>query len=128
MKRKILITLTVISVLLVGIIALNSYISKKETGNFFSINNWDNTSHEVTVKLFNEKNEYIFNQSYVSAPNETIINHFPTKLESGMYIEVTLDNNITKTQIVSNDLTDLALYIYIDKRSNDHLVLGVALP
>jgi hypothetical protein len=96
----------------------------------FFINNWGNKSHEVTVEAFSSKNISIFNESYVSAPREDMRSQFPITLAPGTYIEVILDNNITKTQIVSEDFSesDSVLYIDIDRHPDDPLDLGTAIP
>ena len=127
-KRKVLVIFLGVCLLLSGLLILNSYIGTKESGNSFYIQNWGNSSHKVTVKLFTERGISIFNQTYVLVSSETTINHFPIMLEPGMYIEVKLDNNVTKTQVVSRDLIGLVLYIDIDMHSDDPLILGPALP
>ncbi|MDR7664662.1 hypothetical protein RG963_02440 [Methanosarcina sp. Z-7115] len=136
-RKKIQIAFVIICLLLV-IITLNSFvwhnsfIDKEETNNenrsSFFINNWGNTSHEVTVELFNSKNASVFNELYISVPGETIESQFPITPVPGVEIKVTLDNSVTKTLIVSKDLIGLTLYIDIDIMPNDPLILGPALP
>lgn len=136
-RKKIQIAFVIICLLLV-IITLNSFvwhnsfIDKEETNNenrsSFFIHNWGNTSHEVTVELFNSKNASVFNESYISVPGETIESQFLITPVPGVEIKVTLDNSVTKTLIVSKDLIGLTLYIDIDIMPNDPLILGPALP
>lgn len=133
-RKKIQIAFVLICLLLVSIIVLTSFVKhyslldEKESGNPFFIINWGNKSHDVTVELFNSKKISTFNKSYISAPGKRIRDQFPFTLESGTYIEVTLDNNITKTQTISEDASDVVLYIDIDGYTDDPLVLGVAIP
>jgi len=132
-RKKIQIAFVLICLLLVSIIVLTSFVKhnsldEKESGNSFFIINWGNKSHDVTVEVFNSKNTSIFNESYISAPGRHARNQFPFTLELGTYIEVTLDNNITKTQTISEDASDVILYIDIDRYADDPLVLGIALP
>ncbi|AAM03938.1 hypothetical protein [Methanosarcina acetivorans] len=133
-RKKIQITFVIICLLLVSIIIFTSFVKhyslfdKKESGNSFFIINWGNKSHEITVEVFNSKKTSIFNESYISDPKKDIESQFPFRLESGTYIEVTLDNNITKTQIISEDASDVVLYIDIDRYPDDLLVLGIAIP
>ena len=101
--------------------------ANSEITNSFFIHNWGNTSHEVTVELFNTENVSVFNESYISVPKETIKSQFPITPVTGVEIEVTLDNNITKTLIVSKDLIGLILTIDIDMMPNDPLILSPAL-
>lgn len=105
-------------------------ISTNNSSQSFFIDNWGNKSHEVTVEVLNSKNISIFNKSYISAPKETVIIPFPFTLAEGSYIKVTLDSNVTKTEIVSKDFseTSSALYIYIDMYPDDPLVLSTAIP
>ena len=138
MVRKFLIIFVGICFLLASIIILNSFvwhnslIDKEETNNesrnSFFIHNWGNKSQEVNVELFNSKNASVFNESYISVPRETIESQFPITPVPGVEIKVTLDNNITKTLIVSKDLIGITLYIDIDIMPNDPLILGPALP
>jgi len=135
-RKKILIAFVAISLLLVSIIVLtffvkqNSLLDNKKIVHSFFIKNRGNKSHEVFIEAFNSKNTSIFNESYISAPKEEMRGQFPTTLAPGTYIEVTLDNNITKTQIVSMDFSDgdSLLLIDIDMYPNDPLVLGTAVP
>ena len=133
-RKKIQIAFVVICLLLVSIIVLtsfvrhNSLLDKKESGNTFIINNMGNKSHEITVEVFDSKNTSIFNESYVLAPGKYIRSRFPFTLEPGMYIEATLDNNITMNQTVSGDTEDISLHIYIDMYPDDPLVLSIAIP
>lgn len=134
-RRKLLIIFVGICLLLLGIIVLpyvirhNSLPDKKENNTLLIIHNQGNTSHEVTVKLFDSKNTSIFNESYILAPREDIRNQYPVGLVTGTYIEVTLDNNITKTETVSQNLSDIAiLYIDIDVHPDDPLDLSIAVP
>ncbi|HEY3362266.1 MAG TPA: hypothetical protein VGK06_10750 [Methanosarcina sp.] len=96
------------------------------------IKNWGNKGHEVSLEAFNSKNVSIFNKSYILAPRENIKSHFPIILAAGTYIKVTLDSNITKTQIISKDFSEdnsgSALFIDIDIRPDDPLNLGTAVP
>ena len=136
MSKKNQIVFVVICLLLVSIIFLiffvnyNSLLDKKESGNSFFINNWGNKSHEVSIEVFNSKNTSIFNESYILAPGKTISSQFPTTLAPGTYIEVTLDNNITETQTVSEDQSQshVALYIQIDMHPDDPLEMNTAIP
>jgi hypothetical protein len=139
--RKFLIIFAGICLLLVSIVILNPFTqqnslidkennnnSESDNSNSFLINNWDNTSHEVTVELLNSKNASVFNKSYTTVHGETIKGQFPVTLESGTEIKVILDNSITKTQIVSEDSTGLVLYIDIYMVTSDPLFLSIALP
>lgn len=125
----------VVSICLVLVIITLSYFlwhsslieANSEITNSFFINNWGNTSHEVTVELFNTQNVSVFNESYISVPRETIRSQFPITPVPGVEIKVTLDNNITKTLIVSKDLLGLTLSIDIDMMPNDPLILSPAL-
>jgi hypothetical protein len=134
MSKKNKIVIIVICLLLVSIIVLtffvnhNSLLDKKESGNSFFIVNLGNESHEVTVEVFNSKNTSLFNESYISAPRKTISSQFPTKLTPGTYIEVTLDNNVTKIQTVSNDASDVMLSINIDMSPDNPFYLGLSVP
>lgn len=132
-RRKFLIISAGICLLLV-IITLSYFLwynslieANSEITNFFFIHNWGNTSHEVTVELFNTQNTSVFNESYISVPGETIKSQFPITPVPGVEIKVTLDNNITKTLIVSKDLIGLTLSIDIDMMPNDPLILSPAL-
>jgi len=106
----------------------NNNDDKVDNSNSFFINNWDNINHEVTVELLDSKNASVFKESYTSVPGETLDNKFPVTLEPGEEIKVTLDNNITKTQIVSEDLEGLVLYIDIDMVDSDPLFVSTAYP
>jgi hypothetical protein len=134
MSKKNQIVFMVICLLLVSIIVLtffvkqNSLLGEKEKGNSFFIVNWGNKSHEVFVEVFNSKNNSIFNESYILTPKKTISSQFPTKLTPGTYIEVTLDNNITKTQYVSNDASDIVLSVNIDMSPDDPFNLIISVP
>lgn len=127
--------------MLVGIVVLNpftqqnSLIDKEnnnndevDNSNSFFVNNWDNTNHEVTVELLDSKNASVFKESYTSVPGENLKEQFPVTLEPGAEIKVTLDNNITKTQTVSEDLIGLVLYIDVYMVTSDPLSLTIALP
>lgn len=108
--------------------SVNSLISKIENDTLsFFIYNSGNTNHEVTVEVFDSKNISVFNESYILAPGER--SKFPITWASGPYMyKVTLDNNTTKTEIVSEDFDMATLYIDIDMYSNDPLILGIAVP
>lgn len=97
----------------------------------YFINNWDNKSHEVSIEAFNSKNVSTFNKSYILAPKENIMeSQFPITLAAGTYIEVTLDNSIIETRIISKDFSesDSALYIDIDMDPDYPLALRTAVP
>lgn len=139
--KKSLIILAGICLLLVGIVVLNpftqqtSLIDKENNNdievnnsNSFFVNNWDNTNHEVTVELLDSKNASVFKESYTSVPGESLKEQFPVTMEPGAEIKVTLDNNITKTQTVSEDLIGLALYIDVYMVTSDPLSLTISLP
>lgn len=139
--KKFLIILAGICLLLVGIVVLNpftqqnSLIDKEnnnndevDNSNSFFVNNWDNTNHEVTVELLDSKNASVFKESYTSVPGESLKEQFPVTLEPGAEIKVTLDNNITKTQTVSEDSIGLVLYIDVYMVTSDPLSLTIALP
>lgn len=142
--RKSLIILVGICLLLVGIVVLNPFTQQNsnvdkennnsnnndevDNSNSFFINNWDNTSHEVTVELLDSKNASVFKESYTSVPGENLNYKFPVTLEPGAEIKVTLDNDITKTQTVSEDSTGLILYIDAYMVTSDPLFLSTALP
>jgi len=94
-RRKFLIIFVGICLLLV-IITLSYFLwhdslieANSEITNFFFIHNWGNTSHEVTVELFNTQNASVFNESYISVPGETIESQFPITPVPGVEIEVT---------------------------------------
>lgn len=53
---------------------------------------------------------------------------FPFTLTSGTYIKATLDNNITKTEMISNDASDLSISIDIEIQPDDPLDIGIAIP
>lgn len=106
----------------------NNNEDQVDNSNSFFINNWDNTSHEVTVELLDSKNASVFKESYTSVPGETLNYKFPVTLEPGAEIKVTLDNDITKTETVSEDSTGLALYIDTYMVTSDPLFLSTALP
>lgn len=111
----------------------SSQNSVKLTNNItqsFFIKNWGNKNHEVSIEAFNSKNVSIFNKSYISAPRQDMKSQFPITLAPGTYIEVTLDNSIIKTQIISKDFSESnsALYIDIDMYPNDPLALSAAVP
>ncbi|KKG40625.1 hypothetical protein, partial [Methanosarcina mazei] len=106
----------------------NSLHEKKENHTLI-IRNQDNTSHEVTVKLFDSNNSSIFNESYVLDPEEKIKSQYPVRLITGTYIEVTLDNNIIKAETVYSNLSDTdILYININARSDNPLDLSIVTP
>ena len=135
MQKKNILTWSVGICLLLFIITLSYFLwhnslieANSEITNSFFINNWGNTSHEVTIELFNTQNVSVFNESYISIPRETIKSQFPITPVPGVEIKVTLDNNITKTLIVSKDLLGLTLSVDIDMVPNDPLILGIALP
>lgn len=141
MSRKKLVVFVCIFLLLISIIVLipvvkqnflldkNENNNNKESGNTFFIKNWGNKSHEVTVEVLDSKNISIFNESYISAPKkEYMRKQFPFTLTPKTYIKVTLDSNITKTLMVSNDASDIALDIDIDTHPNDPLSLGISIP
>lgn len=133
MSRRFLIILVSMCLLLIAIIILPSDIKhdflsdKKESNTLFIINNQDNISHEVIVKLFDSKNTSIFDKSYTLASGEHIESQSAVGLATGTYIEVTLDNNITETEIVPQDLSDIAI-LYIDMYSDDLLSIRIAVP
>lgn len=134
-RRKFLIIFVGICLLLVGIIVLPSIIRHSllpdNSGNntYFIIHNQGNINHEVTVKLFDSKNTSILNESYVLDPGEKIESHHPVGLAAGTYIEVTLDGNITETQVVPGNLSDIAvLYIDVDTHPDNPLALSIAVP
>ncbi|MCC4768291.1 hypothetical protein FXW07_17235 [Methanosarcina sp. DH1] len=150
--KKSLIIVAGICLLLVGIIILNPFMqqnsptnkeennsenknnseeennSESASPNSFFINNWGNANHEVTVELLNSKNNSVFSESYTSVPGEPIEDQFPVTPVTGGQVVVTLDNNITRTQPVSEDLTDLVLYIDIDMIASSPLDLTTVLP
>jgi hypothetical protein len=140
MSKKKLFQVVCICLLLTSIVVLVSFVkhnflpdknesdNEKESGNTFFIHNWGNKSHEVTVELLNSKNISIFNESYISAPKKDMKSQFPITLTPGTYIKVTLDSNITKTQMISGDSSDIVLYIDIDIRPDDPLDLDIAIP
>lgn len=141
MSRKILVIFVCIFLLLISIIVLipvvkqnilldkNENNNNKESGNYFFIHNWGNKSHEVTVEVLDSKNTSIFNESYMSAPKkESMRKQFPFTLTSGTYIKATLDNNITKTEMISNDASDLSISIDIEIQPDDPLDIGIAIP
>lgn len=99
-----------------------------DNSNSFFINNWGNANREVNVELLDSKNTSVFSKSYTSVPGETIEEKFPVTPAPGEEIVVTLDNNITRTQTVSEDSTGLALYIDVDMVTSDPLGLSVVLP
>ena len=102
--------------------------SESASPNSFFINNWGNANHEVNVELLNSKNNSVFSESYTSVPGETIEDQFPVTPVTGGQVVVTLDNNITRTQPVSEDLTDLVLYIDIDMIASSPLDITTVLP
>ncbi|WP_462273273.1 hypothetical protein [Methanohalophilus sp.] len=114
--------------------SLNPIDNPKENDTLtFFLQNWGDTDHEVTVKIFDQKNNSIFNESYVLTPGERIKSPVITSM-LGMYrYEVTLDNNITKTQTAevryAEDVSGSdVLFIDIAEQSNDSLHLGIAIP
>jgi hypothetical protein len=120
--------LLILTVVLPDVIMYNSLHEKKENHTLI-IRNQDNTSHEVTVKLFDSNNSSIFNESYVLDPEEKIKSQYPVRLITGTYIEVTLDNNITKAETVYSNLSDTdILYININARSDNPLDLSIVTP
>ncbi|WP_148705963.1 hypothetical protein [Methanosarcina siciliae] len=133
-KRRLLIIfagiclLLILAVVLPYVITYNSLHETKENHTLI-IRNQDNTSHELTVKLFDLNNSSIFNESYVLDPEEKIKSQYPVRLITGTYIEVTLDNNITKAETVYSNLSDTdILYINIDARSDNLLALSIVTP
>lgn len=130
-RRKFLIIFVGMCLLLVGIIVLpsiirHSLLPKNSTLTLFTIYNQDNTDHEVTVKLFDSKNTPIFNESYILAPDEIITSQLSVGLETGAYIEVTLDNNITETETFYEDFDIATLYIVV--YPNDQLEISIGVP
>lgn len=96
--------------------------------NSFFINNWGNANHEVTVELLNSKNTSVFSKSYTSIPGETIKDKFSITPVPGGEVVVTLDNNITRTQTVSENSTSLVLYVDVDMLTSNPLDLSIVLP
>jgi len=132
-KRKFLIIFVGICLLLVGIIVLSSLIrnsllpDKTENNTYLIIDNRGNINHEVTAKLFDSENTSILNESYILDPGEKIESYHPVGLAAGTYIEVTLDGNITETDIVYSNLRDIAvLYFYVDTHPDNPLALSIA--
>jgi len=118
--------LLILTVVLPYVITYNTYHEKNHT---LIIRNQGDTSHEVTVKLFDSNNSSIFNESYILDPEEKIKSQYPVRLITGTYIEVTLDNNITKAETVYSNLSDTdILYINIDARSDNPLDLSIVTP
>ncbi|AKJ40083.1 MULTISPECIES: hypothetical protein [Methanosarcina] len=144
--KKSLIIFAGICILLVGIVILNPFMQhnsptgKEENNveeennsesvdpNSFFINNWGNANHEVTVELLNSKNTSVFSKSYSSVPGKTIKDKFSITPVPGGEIVVTLDNDITKTQTVSENSTSSILYVDVDMLTSNPLDLSIVLP
>ncbi|MGP8329809.1 MAG: hypothetical protein ACT6FF_05780 [Methanosarcinaceae archaeon] len=96
----------------------------------FSIRNLDNTSHMITVEIFDSKNTSKFNESYFIAPKEGLkATEVSLKKDTYMY-EITLDNNLKQNQIVGKNPDDLSLeslHISINVDSDEPLRLGHAI-
>lgn len=134
MQRRLLIIFAGICLLLVYIVVLHSVIrhntlSEEIENNTLVIRNQDNTTHEVTVKLFDSNNNSIFNELYVLDPEEKIKSQYPARLVTGTSIEVTLNNNITKTETIYSNLSDTdVIYINIDAHRGNPLDLSIVSP
>ncbi|RXA19673.1 hypothetical protein EQO05_08755 [Methanosarcina sp. MSH10X1] len=134
MQRRLLNIFAGICLLLVYIVVLHSVIghntlSEETENNTLVIHNQDNTSHEVTVKLFDSNNSSIFNELYVLDPEEKIKSQYPARLVTGTFIEVILDNNITKTETIYSNLSDTdVIYINIDEHRGNQLDLSIVSP
>jgi hypothetical protein len=101
MQRKLLIIFVGICLLLVYIIVLHSVIrhntfSEEIENNTLIILNQDNTTHEVTVKLFDSNNSSIFDELYVLDPEKEIKSQYPARLVTGTSIDVTLNIGSSK--------------------------------
>lgn len=134
MQKRLLILFAGICLLLVYIVVLHSVIrhntlSEKIENNTLVIRNQDNITHEVIVKLFESNNNSIFNESYVLDPEKEIKSQYPARLVTGTSIDVTLNNDITRTETVYSNLSDTdIIYINIDAHRGNPLDLSIVSP
>ena len=64
----------------------------------FSLGNGDDVNnHNITVEIFNSKNESIFKETYELGPKEKIGSPMITKRRGKYMFKVTLDDEITRT-------------------------------
>ncbi|MCM1987900.1 hypothetical protein [Methanococcoides seepicolus] len=93
----------------------------------FSIENHSKNDHTVEVKVFDENNDMIFNETYLSNSSTGIYSSIGTStLGSYKYI-VTLDNNITKEQNVYVEYSDyLIIGIYDEEYEYSDEVLELS--
>ncbi|MCM1988024.1 hypothetical protein [Methanococcoides seepicolus] len=92
----------------------------------FSIENYSKDNHTIEVKVFNEKNELIFNETFPSDYSTGIYVPIDTPFVGSHQYVVTLDNNITKEKNVYLDSSDyfiIEIYDKIPNSSDGHLVL-----
>jgi hypothetical protein len=76
------------------------------------------------VKLFDSNNNSIFNESYVLDPEKEIKSQYPARLITGTSIDVTLNNDITRTETVYSNLSDTdIIYELIPKPDLTSLLL-----
>ncbi len=81
------------------------------------------------MKLFDSNNNSIFNESYVLDPEKEIKSQYPARLVTGTSIDVTLNNDITRTETVYSNLSDTdIIYINIDAHRGNPLDLSIVSP
>ncbi|MDI6885720.1 MAG: hypothetical protein QMD22_05115 [archaeon] len=62
----------------------------------FSIFNWDENKHDITVEIFDSTNKTIFSENYSIEPGRAVSATEITEERGEYMFKVTLDNNITK--------------------------------
>lgn len=113
-KKTIIIIVTLIAILLIvkEIIDFWPYFMLGAPFPVFGVYNQDSRNHSVNVKVFGTYNELIINETYELGNQQTV--QYPEKWEDyddkdklyprGTYkIEVTVDYNTNKTQLVTID-------------------------
>ncbi|WP_340819983.1 hypothetical protein [Methanolobus sp. WCC4] len=105
--------------------------TKDENGTLrFLIRNYDTVNHTVTVEILDLNNSSRFNKSYDIAPDERL-KPISVSLKKDTYLyEITLDNNITKTEVTGKNPNDLSwefLIIRLNPYPEEPLELGIAI-
>jgi len=62
----------------------------------FSIFNWDENKHDITLEIFDSNNKTIFSKNYSIEPGRAVSATEITEERGEYMFKVTLDNNITK--------------------------------
>ncbi|WP_135605136.1 hypothetical protein [Methanococcoides sp. NM1] len=91
--------IVIAGMLLASIVFVLPSLFQKPDPLVFSLNNMDINDHEVAVEIFDSNNNSIFKESYLLVPGEYVKSPKITCIIGTYKYEITLDNNITKTQM-----------------------------